>query len=75
MARSLDGRLARLEAQHAASQRTILEEARTFFRLPLAGQLAEIDQAEADLRQAGFTDADLAHVRATLTRYYRPMDA
>jgi hypothetical protein len=74
MARFLDGRLDRLEAQHAASQRTILEEARAFFRLPLAGQLAEIDQADAELRQAGFTDADLAHVRATLTRYYRPMD-
>jgi hypothetical protein len=74
MARSLDGRLARLEAQHAAYARAVLEAARAFFRLSLAAQLAEVHQAEADLRRAGFTDKDLTDMRQTLIRYYRPMD-
>jgi hypothetical protein len=89
MARSLDARLARLEAhehdrqaqmlaataaQYGVTRDELLEEARVFFALPLAAQLATIDQYEADLRAEGFTDADLAHMRATLTRYYRPMD-
>jgi hypothetical protein len=89
MARSLDARLARLEAdlhrhrlrliaataaQYGLTRDALLEEARAFFALPLAEQLAEVDRAEADLRREGFSDADLAHIRETLTRDYRPMD-
>jgi hypothetical protein len=89
MARSLDARLARLEAHertrceriitrmkhtHEITEADMLNEARRVFALPLAEQLAEIDQHADLLRAKGLTDADLGHIRETLTRYYRPMD-
>jgi hypothetical protein len=89
MARSLDARLARLEAHertrceriitrmkhtHGITEADILDEARTFFALPLAEQLATIDQHAAILQAEGLTDADLGHIRATLIRDYQPMD-
>jgi hypothetical protein len=53
----------------------ILDEARQFFGLSLDAQLAEVDALAEELRtRAGVTDADLAHVRETLTRHDRPMD-
>jgi hypothetical protein len=93
MARSIDARLARLQARLDAHERTrqmrsltaaaapygltandLLDEARRVFALPLAEQLATIDEHADLLRAEGLTDADLAHIRETLTRYYRPMD-
>ena len=89
MARSLEARLARLEAytydrrmrtidataaQYGITSDDLIEEARVFFALSLAEQLADIDQHEAILCAEGFTNADLADMRQTLTRYYRPMD-
>jgi hypothetical protein len=89
MARSIDARLARLEAHertrcerivqrmkqtHGVTAADMLNEARRVFALSLAEQLAEIDEHADLLRAEGLTHADLAHIRETLTRYYRPMD-
>jgi hypothetical protein len=53
----------------------VLDEARWFFRLPLAAPLAEIDAMEERLRTAaGLTEDDKADVKQTLTRYDRPVD-
>jgi hypothetical protein len=51
----------------------LLDEARQFFALPLAAQLAEIESIMPQLRQQGFTDTDLVDMRALLIREYRPM--
>jgi hypothetical protein len=62
-------------APYRLSAGDILDEARHFFGLSLEQQLAEVDAFADELRtQAGFSDADLAHVREILTRHYRPMD-
>ena len=89
MARSIDARVARLEvdmqrrqrrhltataAQYGVTVDDLLDEARRMLALPLVEQLAEIDE-QADLFRAnGLTDADLQHIKQTLTAYYRPMD-
>jgi hypothetical protein len=64
----------RMEQQYRVTEADILDEARTFFALPLAEQLATIDQHAAILRSEGLTNADLRHIRATLIRDYQPMD-
>jgi hypothetical protein len=89
MARSIDARLAHLEAHertrcerivqrmkqtHGVTEADILDEAQRLFALPLAEQLATIDEHAAILQAEGLTAADLRHIRYTLTRYYRPMD-
>ncbi len=50
-----------------------MEEAETFFRLPLAEQLAEVDRIAAELQAHGMSMDDVAEIKATLTTHYRPM--
>jgi hypothetical protein len=59
-------------APYGLTAEEILDEARRFFALPLSEQLAEVQAHTPMLRGHGFTDADLAHVRETLIRHYRP---
>jgi hypothetical protein len=67
-------RLTATAARYGLTADDLRDEAHRFFALPLAAQLAEVDQHEAELCREGFTDTDLAHVRGVLTRYDRPMD-
>jgi hypothetical protein len=60
-------------APYGVSADGLLEEARQFFVLPLAEQLAAMASITPELRCEGFTDADLADMRETLIRYDRPM--
>ena len=50
-----------------------MEEAETFFRLPLAEQLAEVDRIAAELQAHGMSMDDVAEIKATLTTHDRPM--
>ena len=51
----------------------LMEEAETFFRLPLAEQLAEVDRIAAALQAHGMSMDDVAEIKATLTTHDRPM--
>jgi hypothetical protein len=51
----------------------LMEEAETFFRLPLAEQLAEVDRIAAELQAHGMSMDDVAEIKATLTTHDRPM--
>ena len=50
-----------------------MEEAETFFRLPLAEQLAEVDRIAAELQAHGMSMDDVAEIKATLTTHDRPI--
>jgi hypothetical protein len=64
-----------LEAQARLHRCELLDEARAFFALPLAEQLAEIEAITPELQAQGFTAADCAHLRQTLIQHYRPLEA
>lgn len=66
--------IAATAAEYGLSADELMEEAHEFFALPLAEQLAEVDRIEAELRSAGFSTEDLADIKATLIREYRPVD-
>jgi hypothetical protein len=78
-------RLERLEAEHrrrtiaalAAEQgltyKELLEEAEEFFALPLADQLAKVDEIAAELQAEGLSWNDVEEIKATLRREYRPI--
>ena len=66
--------IAATAAEYGLSADELLEEAHDFLALPLAEQLAEVDRIEAELRSAGFSTEDLADIKATLIREYRPVD-
>jgi hypothetical protein len=86
---AIERRLARLEAAEARrrwrvevtaiaaefgqSYAEFMEEAETFFRLPLAEQLAEVDQIQRELQAEGMTMDDIDEIKATLTTHDRPM--
>jgi hypothetical protein len=82
---SLKTRLNRLQAEYqrrtitaiAAAQgltyEELLEEAEAFFRLPLVEQLAKVDEIEAELRHDGMSWDDVADIKTTLIREYRPI--
>jgi hypothetical protein len=70
----LERRIQRLETQTRLERAELMAEARRFFALPLATQLAEMESIAPELRAEGFTDADLADMRAALIRYYRPLE-
>lgn len=81
---SLKTRLDRLQAEYqrraitaiAAEQgltyEAMMAEAERFFSQPLAEQLAEIDGIAEALQAEGMTWDDVAEIKATLTREYRP---
>ena len=66
--------IAATAAEYGLSADELMEEAHEFLALPLAEQLAEVDRIEAELRSAGFSTEDLADIKATLIREYRPVD-
>ena len=86
---AIERRVARLEAAQARrrwraevtamaaecgmSYAEFMEEAETFFRLPLAEQLAEVDRIAAALQAEGMSMDDVAEIKATLTTHDRPM--
>ena len=59
--------LANAGAPYGVSADELLEEARRFFALPLAGQLAELDTVTD-----AFSGEELDAIRAILIREYRP---
>jgi hypothetical protein len=62
-------------APYDVSAEEVLAQAREFFRLPLDEQLAEIETLVADeTLEHSFTAADLAEMRTTLIRHYRPIN-
>jgi hypothetical protein len=84
--RDVSRRLQRLEAARYRQQVSaiaadygltyieLMEEAAHFFRLPLATQLAEVDRIQAELEAEGMDMDDIADIKATLIREYRPLN-
>jgi hypothetical protein len=77
---NLKARLERLErrmitamsAEQGLTYEEFLEEAEAFFSLPLAEQLAQVGDIDAELRRQGMSMDDIADIKATLIRKYRP---
>jgi hypothetical protein len=59
--------------EYGLTSAEFMEEAETFFRLPLAEQLAEVDRIAAELQAHGMSMDDVAEIKATLTTHDRPM--
>ena len=59
--------------EYGLTSAELMEEAETFFRLPLAEQLAEVDRIAAELQAHGMSMDDVAEIKATLTTHDRPM--
>jgi hypothetical protein len=62
-----------IAAKYGLSVDELLEEAEEFFALPLAEQLARIDAIDAELRREGMSWDNVADIKATLIREYRPI--
>ena len=61
-----------MAAEQGLTYEELLEEAEAFFSLPLVEQLAKVDEIEAELRHNGMSWDDVADIKATLIREYRP---
>jgi hypothetical protein len=64
--------IAATAAEYGLSVNEFLEEAEAFFTLPLAEQLAQVDDIDAELCRQGISMNDIADIKATLIREYRP---
>jgi hypothetical protein len=60
-------------AEHGLTVEEFMEEAECFLSQSLEDQLAEIDRIAAALEAEGMTWDDVADIKATLTREYRPL--
>jgi hypothetical protein len=65
--------MAATAAEYGLSVDEFLEEAEAFFTLPLAEQLAQVDDIDAELRRQGMSMNNVADIKATLIREYRPI--
>jgi hypothetical protein len=65
-------RIAAMAAEVGLTPEEMLEEAETFFALPLGEQLARVDAIAAELQAEGWSGGDVEALKATLIREYRP---
>jgi hypothetical protein len=65
--------MAATAAEYGLSVDEFLEEAEAFFTLPLVEQLAQVDDIDAELRRQGMSMNNVADIKATLIREYRPI--
>jgi hypothetical protein len=63
--------IAATAAAYGLSVAEFLEEAEAFFTLPLAEQLAQVDEINAEIRRQGLSMDAIADINATLIREYR----
>jgi hypothetical protein len=61
-------RIAAMAAEVGLTPEEMLEEAETFFALPLAEQLAKVDAIAAELQAGGLSWADVEEIKTTLTQ-------